>query len=557
VRIPARNQVKRWRHYTVVILFAGTCVALSARVIYLGSTERDFLQEQGDARSVRVEKIPSHRGVVYDRHGEPLAVSTPVVAVWTDPRRDALSDSQLGQVANAVGANAGELRAVLDAKHDRSFAYLKRQVSWAESERLRALDIEGVHFINEYRRYYPGAETVAHVVGVTDVDDIGLEGIELAYDHVLKGSAGEKVVLRDRKGNNIRDLDYRSAPRFGSDIALSIDLRLQYLAYRELKAAIEGHEASSGSIVMLDVNTGEILALANQPSYNPNDVLDSARMRNRAVTDSYEPGSTVKPFTVLAALESGRFASDTLIDTGPGYFNVGPKLIQDPVNRGIISLAEALKKSSQVGFARIALNLEKQAVFGVFARAGFGDFVGAGLPGETPGTLRDEGLSRPLERVTLAYGYGLSVTPLQLARAYLTIATGGIRLPVSIVRQNRVPDGERMFDAHLVIEVREMLEGVTAPDGTAPGARVDGYRVGGKTGTARKVGAGGYSDERHVALFAGIAPIDDPRVVMVVIINEPQRSLISGGAVAAPVFSRVAGRALRLLGVPPSWSEAV
>jgi cell division protein FtsI (penicillin-binding protein 3) len=375
---------------------------------------------------------------------------------------------------------------------------------------------------------------------------------------LLKGAAGRKVVLRDQRGNNIRDLEYVAAPHFGTDLTLSIDLRLQYVAYRELKAAIEGHEATSGSLVMLDAATGEILALANQPSYNPNEqhAADYEDMRNRAVTDSYEPGSTIKPFTALAALETGRYQPDTLIDTSPGWFRVGSKLIEDPLNRGVLTLASALKKSSQVGFAKLALDLDERAVFDVLARAGIGEYVGTGLPGEVLGRFTDAGLGRPVEQVTLAYGYGLSVSALQLARAYLTIATGGERMPVSVLKRSAPPERERVFDRRLAVEVLDMLETVTEDDGTAPGARVAGYRVGGKTGTARKVIQSGYSDERHVALFAGVAPLEQPRIVMVVVVDEPQRSLTGGGAVAAPIFSRVAARALRLLGVPPEWTGA-
>ena len=369
----------------------------------------------------------------------------------------------------------------------------------------------------------------------------------------LRGEHGRKVVLKDRRGDTIKDLEYLAAPKFGSDLSLSLDLRLQFLAYRELKAAVTSHRAASGSLVMLDVHSGEILALVNQPSYNPNDLdaVDVAAMRNRAVTDVYEPGSTVKPFTVLAALESRRFGPSSIIDTAPGFFRVGSKLVEDPVNRGSLTLGEVLRVSSQVGIAKIAMALEERAVYDVLRRAGVGDFMGTGLPGEAPAAFNARGLGDPVTRATLAYGYGLAISPLQLARAYLTLATEGLRVPVTILRQDEPPSLDRVFDARLVRQVLDMMEAVTGDTGTAPKARVPGFRVAGKTGTSRKVGARGYDDERHVALFAGIAPVSDPRIVMVVVINEPQGEARGGGVVAAPVFSRVAARSLRLLGVRP------
>ena len=545
--------MSRWRHFAVVGVFLLACVGIVVRVVYLNVTQREFLQEQGDARSIRSEVIPAYRGLVYDRFGEPLAVSTPVVAVWTDPSQGRLVAQDLGPLAQLLGLDSQQLSATLAANAKREFLYLKRRVSWDVAQAIRALNLDGVYFQSEYRRYYPAGETTAHVVGMTDIDDGGLEGVELAFDSVLRGERGRKVVLKDRRGETIKDLDYVAAPRFGEDLRLSLDLRLQFLAYRELKAAVAGHSAASGSLVMLDAQTGEILALVNQPSYNPNGMQtgDAAGMRNRAVTDTYEPGSTVKPFTVLAALESGQFAPDSAIDTAPGYFRVGSKLVEDPVNRGVISLSEALQKSSQVGIAKVALQLEERAVFEALARAGVGGYIGTGLPGEASSAMSDGGLANPVVRATLAYGYGLAVSPLQLAQAYLTLATGGMRLPLSVVRQEEPPPGERVFAAELAGAVVAMMEGVTAEGGTAPKARVAGFRVAGKTGTARKVSAHGYDDERHVALFAGMAPVSDPRLVMVVVINEPQGEVRGGGEVAAPVFSRVIARSMRLLGVKP------
>ncbi len=548
-----------WRHYVVVFLFLGACGGVAARVVFLGVSDRAFLQEQGDARAIRPETLPAYRGIIYDRHGEPLAVSTPVAAVWTDPSFVKLAADDVAKVAKVLHLNDHSLVARLDANTGRQFLYIARRVPWHIAEQVRRLGLDGVYVQREYRRYYPAGEMAAHVVGMTNIDDRGIEGLELSYDGELRGIPGRKMVLKNRRGQTIEDLQFLSAPRFGHDLTLSLDLRLQFLAYRELKAAVAGNHAKSGSLVMLDAHTGEVLALVNEPSYNPNDVegIAESAMRDRAVTDTYEPGSTIKPFTVMAALESERWTPSTLIDTSPGYFHVGSKLVQDPVNRGVITLRQALEKSSQVGIAKVALDLEPDAVFDVLTRAGIGQFVGTGLPGEAAGRLSDRGLDNPIMQVTLAYGYGLALSPLQLAAGYLTLATGGVRLPVSVLKTDGPPHGERVFDQKRTRTVLHMMEAVTSDEGTAPRARVPGYQVAGKTGTSRKVGPDGYDDERHVALFAGIAPVSDPRFVMVVVINEPHGAAKGGGAVAAPVFGQVAARALPLLGVAPDEEAAI
>lgn len=545
--------MKLWRHYTVVVLFLGACSGVAARVVYLTVSDRVFLQQQGDARAVRYENLPAYRGVIYDRRGEALAVSTPVAAIWTDPSFVTLPPDAVKQVARVLDLDPVALGAELRANAGREFLYLRRRVPWRVAQHVQRLGLDGVYVQREYKRYYPAGEMAAHVVGMTNIDDLGLEGIELSFDDYLRGKPGRKMVLKNRRGETIEDLEYLEAPRYGQDLTLSLDMRLQFVAYRELKAAVAGNHARSGSLVMLDARTGEILALANEPSYNPNDLGRASRegMRDRAVTDTYEPGSTIKPFTVLAALHSGRWRPDTPIDTAPGYFRVGRKLVQDPVNRGTITLRQALQKSSQVGIAKVALDLPEQAVFDVLGQAGVGQFIGTGLPGETAGRLSGQGLDNPIVRATLAYGYGLAVSPLQLARGYLTLADGGRRLPVSVLRSARPERGDAVFDAALTRTVLGMMESVTADAGTAPRARVPGYRVAGKTGTSRKVGPDGYDDERHVALFAGIAPLSEPRFVMVVVINEPGGRAKGGGQVAAPVFGQVAARALRLLGVRP------
>ncbi len=545
-----------WRHYTVLVCFLLAASGLCARVVYLGVTERSFLQEQGDARSVRREVIPAMRGVISDRQGEPLAVSTPVYAIWTDPSKASFAAEDLNRLAQQIDVPVVDVRARLVKYANKEFVYLKRRASYDMAQAVLALkdelELDHVYLQPEYRRYYPAGETAAHVVGLTDVDDTGIEGIEYAFDERLKGAAGGKLVLKDRRGDTIRDLEYLGAPVYGQDMRLSIDMGLQFTAYRELKSAVTSHQAKSGSVVMLDAQTGEVLALVNQPSYNPNDIAGHlAGMRNRAVTDAYEPGSTIKPFTALAALESGRYNHRTPIDTAPGYFHIGAKMIEDPVNRNVLTLSEAIAHSSQVAFAKIALDLDNDAVFDVLRRASVGDYVGTGLPGEAAGYIDSGQLRYPVVRAAMAYGYGLSVTPLQLASAYLTLATKGVRKPLSVIKGGHTQAGERVFDAALVDEVVAMMESVATAGGTAPAAELSRYRVAGKTGTARIVGPDGYDDERHAAWFAGIVPVSNPRLVVVVLVNEPRAGVSGGGAVAAPVFARIAERALPMMGVLP------
>ena len=544
--------MKPWRHYLVLCAFLLVGVGLSVRVLYLGVTEREFLQQEGDERSVHKEVIPGMRGMIYDRNGEPLAVSTPVFAVTTNPRLAKFKELELQQIADALGLSKEAVRKKVEDNKDKGFLYLKRRLSWVKSNALKQLDISHLTLEPEYQRYYPAGEIASHVVGITDVDGKGIEGLESNFETSLRGHSGAKTVLRDRKKNSIRDLDYLSSPRYGEDLNLTIDLRLQFIAYRELKSAVNSHQAASGSLIMLDAKTGEILAMVNQPSFNPNSGdKQQNTMRNRAVVDAYEPGSTIKPFTALAALESGRYTPETMIDTAPGYFKVGNKLIEDPINRKSLSLGQSIQKSSQVAFAKLALDLEQDAVFDVLARAGFGNYVGVELPGEAYGKLSSAQLKYPVVRATLAYGYGLSVSPIQLAQAYLTLASHGMRLPISIVKSDVPNTGERVFEAQATKDVLTMMELVTAREGTAANAAVSGYRVAGKTGTARMIGANGYDDERHIAWFAGVAPVSDPKVVMIIVINEAKAGRSGGGKVAAPVFARVAERSLRLLGVSP------
>ncbi len=548
--------IRAWRHYAVVGLFLVSLAGLAGRAAYLAVSDRDFLKGQGDARSVREVTIPVHRGVIYDRNGEPLAVSAPMAKAWIDPQRTTLTDIDLGRLGNALGIEPAALARRIAASGAR-YAVLARRLPPPIAERVQALGIAGVRIEREYHRFYPAGETVAHVVGRTDIDDMGQEGVELVLDEFLTGRPGAKRVLVDEARRPVKDLEYLRAPENGQDVYLSLDLRLQFLAYRELKAAVQSHGASSASLVMLDVARGEVLALANLPSFNPNDWRRRGvkGVRNRAVADLYEPGSTVKPLTVLAALEGGHYTPETVIDTHPGYVVVSGKTIEDPLNRGRISVARVVAKSSQVGITKMALSMPEYAVFNALQRAGFGDYTGCNLPGEALGALSAVDLDKPIGRATMAYGYGVTASPIQLARAYLTLASGGLKRDVSVLRDAEPSRPERVFDAADVQQVATMMRGVLEPGGTAPKGRPPGYTAAGKTGTARKVGRGGYDDQSHVAFFAGFAPAAAPRIVVVVVVNEPRAGPIGGGVVAAPLFAAVASKALRLLGVPPDSAD--
>jgi cell division protein FtsI (penicillin-binding protein 3) len=521
------------------------------------NTERgyEFLQDQGAARHLRVAEIPAWRGVIADRHGQPLAVSTPVVSLWADPRR--LNGSErIAELAAALGVPAADLRDRLQRYRDKGFMYLRRHMVPARAREVLQLRIAGVQGSREYQRYYPAGDVAAHLVGFTNVDDQGIEGMELAYDKWLRGTPGRKQVIKDLRGDVVREVGELDAANPGRDLTLSIDLRLQYLAHRELQRAVALTGARGGSVVTLDSRTGEVLAMANHPAYNPNNRRDvrPGQTRNRALIDTFEPGSTMKPLTVIAALESGLYSADSVIDTAPGWIRVGSKTLVDPRNYGELDVATILAKSSQVGITRIALQLEENAVWSVFSRFGLGVAPGTGFPGESAGVLRHRDRWRPIERVTLAFGYGLTVSPLQLAQAYAALADEGRLRPAALLRQ-RPEDltSQQVLEPALARQIVELMQGVTAEGGTARLARVEGYSVAGKTGTAHKVAAsgGGYAEDRYLALFAGVAPVSSPRLVTVVLIDEPEGDFYHGGQVAAPVFSRITAGALRLLNVAP------
>jgi cell division protein FtsI (penicillin-binding protein 3) len=543
----------RWRAYLLIALLALSAVGLVWRAVNLQLVDHGFLAREGDARFSRVLDIAAHRGTISDRYGEPLAVSTPVDSLWVNPSELALATDQIPPLAAALKLDPLELTRRVTSNLDREFLYLARHRQPAEAAQIKALQIPGVYSSREYRRYYPAGEVSGHLLGFTNVDDAGQEGLELAFDHWLAGEDGAKRVIQDRYGRIVQNVESIRPARPGRDLVLSIDLRIQYLAYRELKAAIRDERARAGSVVVLDVATGEVLAMVNQPAYNPNDrdQIDAETYRNRAATDIFEPGSSIKPFFVAAGLASGKYDNHSIIDTSPGFLKVGVKIFEDEHNLGAIDIATVLAKSSNVGMAHIALGLPPQQIWRTLSGLGFGQVTTSGYPGESAGLLPPYSQWRPIGIVTMSHGYGLSVTPLQLAHAYATLGAFGIVRPVSFLRVDTPPVGERTLESSVCRELVGMLESVVAAEGTGKLAAIPGYRVAGKTGTAWKATAGGYSTDRYMAVFGGVAPASEPRLAAVVVIDEPSAGQHMGGQVAAPVFARVVGGALRLLAVAP------
>jgi cell division protein FtsI (penicillin-binding protein 3) len=554
------GRIGAWRLYLVYFTLTVCVGVIGWKVGSLHIVERDFLQDQGDARTIRTEPIVANRGIITDRNGEPLAVSTPVKSIWVSPRQIADDPESIQRLADRLELNAQVLANSLAANQSREFLYVKRRLPPAEADAILALGIPGVHAQQEFQRYYPQGEIAAHLLGFTNVDDVGQEGLELAFDEWLKGKNGSRQVMKDRRGNIIEELSILETAEPGNNLQLSIDFRIQNLAYRELKAEFIKRRAKSATAVVLDVATGEVLAMANQPSYNPNNkanITDFNVMRNRAITDVFEPGSTVKAFTMVAALESGLYQPTTEIETR-GWMMVGNDEVRDTLNYGTLTLEKVITKSSNVGSAKIALRLGPEAIRDVLARVGFGATTGSGFPGERGGVLPPirNGWSR-IETATLSFGYGLSSSALQLAQAYQVLADDGIRKPLSLLKLDaqalaEMPR-ERVISAAVSDQVRQMLKTVVDPSkgGTAGEARVPFYSVAGKTGTARVVGEFGYEENIHNSLFVGMAPADNPEIVIVVVVNEPKGDEHYGGQVAAPVFSRIASGAMRLLNVTP------
>lgn len=558
----------KWRFRFVYGVALLLFLIAGGRLFYLTVVDKDFLQNQGEIRAVRTEAIPATRGMILDRRGEPLAVSTPTwtiianpKALWKIPRDPSLNigpEQEIKRLAEVMGVGRAWLQERFEANKTRSFMYLRRQIPPNEADAIMAAHVVGVSKTKEYKRFYPAGEVASHVVGFTNIDDKGQEGIELAYDQALEGQPGRRSYVKDLSGNIIRGVGVEEAEHPGENIELSIDLRLQYLAYRELKAAVTEHRATSASAVILDVKTGEILAMVNQPSYNPNDrsKLEYEELRNRAVIDLFEPGSTMKPFTISAALMSGQYTTETTIDTSPGYLRFGRFTIRDAANYGVIDFEKLLIKSSNVGASKIALSLPQDAVWNMDYELGIGSPVGIGFPGEASGVLPSHPKWHPSEIATLSYGYGLSVSTLQLAQAYMTLANGGYRVPVTIFKQDVPADGKQVIPPKVAHDVVKMMESVVTR-GSGKAAQIPGYRVAGKTGTVHKVGSKGYEYDQYIALFAGVAPASNPRLAMVVMINDPKGREYYGGEVAAPVFSRVMEGALTTLNIYPDLPEGL
>jgi cell division protein FtsI (penicillin-binding protein 3) len=542
-------------YFLVIILLASFC-SLIWRLIELNIIDRTFLQQQSDARTVRNINIPANRGMIMDRNGMPLAVSTPVDSVWVNPQMFAPTSQQLKEIAKLLNISPVSIQKKLTQKKRSWFIYLKRHISPQISDKIKAIDIDGLYLRREYQRYYPEGEVTAHVLGFTNIDDCGQEGLELAFDSWLRGEPGKMQVLKDRLGHIVAIIKTDVFPKEGHNLTLTIDRRIQYLAYYELKKAVQKYNAESGSVVVLDVKTGEILAMVNQPSYNPNErsAGHNERYRNRAVTDSFEPGSTIKTFSIASALQSGKYSANTKIDTNPGRLYVAGNLITDDhqINHGVITLTQILQKSSNIGIAKIILSLPPENLWNLLRKMGFGERSSSGFPGEVPGSMIDlHALTvRPFVLATLSFGYAMSATSLQLASAYATIANSGVKLPVTFVKPLESPKGEQVISKKLAHEMLVMLRSILAFGGTGTRANVHGYTIAGKTGTARIAVNGIYDKNRHVLTFVGTAPTTDPRLVVAVVIRGSQEK-DSGGLIAAPVFAAIMEGSLRFMGVSP------
>ena len=534
------------------VALLATGLILAGRAAQLQLLENGFLESRAAAQQVTQATVVARRGRILDRNGQPLAVSAPVDSFWAHPDSlDALRP-YLPRIARAFGVPAKQLEDRLAKAQGREFVWLKRGMAPSRSQPVIDLGAPGLRLRREYRRYYPAGEYAGHLVGFADIDENGQEGLELSFDSWLKGRDGRKQVIRDRLGRHVRDVAGLEPLQPGRDLHLGLDLRIQYLAYRELREAVERHQARSGSIVVLDVRSGEVLAMASQPSFNPNDRarLEPANYRNRAALDLLEPGSTIKPLVVAAALESGAWSLDDRVDTGRGFVRVGSKTIRDRNALGVIDFATLLRRSSQVGATAVAMSLEPQRLWGTLAGVGLARATESGFPGEAEGSLSNYEYWRPVDQAVMAYGYGLAVTPVQLARAYTVFANLGEVVPVSLIRRDDLPQGVRVMSRQTAAAVSLLLEEPVGPGGTATRAQIPGYRVAGKTGTVEKLGASGYEQDRHTAVFVGYAPASNPRLAAAIVIDEPEANGYFGGEVAAPVFSRVVLGALRLVGAP-------
>ncbi|MDP1521815.1 penicillin-binding protein 2 [Methylotenera sp.] len=555
VNTPVVVKLPAWRRRVLLVSVLLGFAALLGRGIYLQGIHKKFLQDKGDARYSRNLVLTSQRGKITDRNGELLATSTPVESVWASPPDVKIDAAQTKQIAGLLNLKVDDVKKKL-ANSEREFVYLKRRISPELAAKVMKLGIPGIDLQREYKRYYPAGDVTAHMVGFTGpgdkgAGDRGLEGFELQKNSSLSGVDGSRRVIKDRSGRIIEDLQAVKVPQDGRDVTLSIDLRIQYLAHRELVKAVEANKAAAGAVVVLDAKSGEVLAIANVPTYNPNNPVNiKGKTRNRAIVDTFEPGSTLKSVTVAAALESGKYTPETKIQTAPGSFSIGPATVRDSHPHGILTVAEVLQKSSNVGTSKITLTLDKQYMWSIYNELGLGHVEGIGFPGEASGRLRPYKTWRPIEQATMSFGHGISLTLLQLARLYTVFANEGELRPISLLKLTEMPIGQQVFSAATANHVKDMLELVVQPGGTAVRAQVLGYRVGGKTGTAHKLGERGYVADKYVASFVGMAPASDPRFIIAVIIDEPSGGAYFGGTVAAPVFSTIMSDTLRLYAVP-------
>ncbi len=546
-----------WRFYLLNIFILIVVLGLIARMIDLSVLERHFLQTQGDARSLRVISEPAFRGMITDRNGYPLAISTSVFSVWINPKEFVVDQKSLKSLAKILELKIKTIQTLLKKK-SREFIYIKRQVPPSIANQVKSLKIPGVYLQQDYKRYYPEGEVAAHVIGFTNVDDQGQEGLELTYNDWLTGVSGKERVLKDRTGRVIDNLELLQKQKPGQDLHLSVNRRIQYLAYRELLDGVKKNLAASGSVIVLDVKTGEILAMVNQPSFNPNHMqgLSKDTFRNRAITDSFEPGSTMKTFSIAMALETGKYKADTLVDTTPGWIHVGNHTIHDEHLKGIISLMEILEYSSNVGMTKVILTLPPNRLWNFLHRMGFGEITGVGFPGEQSGKLVNRPVWKPLALATLSFGYGISVTTLQLAHAYATIANDGIKIPLSLIRTENAPIGERVIDHKIAQQMLSMLQSVVK-GGTGKPARVPGYSVAGKTGTAWISENKSYQKHRYTSSFVGMAPASHPQIVVAVVIHDPRGKEYYGGDVSGPVFEKIMEGSLRILNIPPDDPQSL
>lgn len=546
------SQIFRFRMLILILCAMGALSAVVYRLWDLQINDRDFLQGQGYKRAVHTVPVIPFRGMILDRHGQPLAISTPVKSIWVDPTEVDLSQKEWAEFASLLHRNVGLIKTKIKSKKNKRFLYVKRHLSPMLGHKISRLKLKGVFLQTEYKRFYPTGEVFAHVLGMTSLDHKGIQGLEQLFNSKLSGKPGKYKVLSDRMGQKVESLEYETLPENGENITLSLDSRIQYVAYKALKEAVHFHHAKAGTAIVLDVNSGEILAMVNQPSFNPNtkiDIVDS-RFRNRAVTDTFEPGSVVKAISMANILQSGKFNPESHIDTGPGWMKVSGKVVRDIQNYGVLDLNTIMQKSSNVGITKLVLSLPPESLLETFRKVGFGQKTDSLFPGEMGGYLNEEVRNRPLSLATMAFGYGLTVTPLQIAQSYAILANQGKKHPISFLKQNQDIPSEQVISPSVAQSINKMLQLSTQKGGTGTRASIPGYEVAGKTGTVRKISQQGYSDSQHVSVFAGFVPANNPKVAIVVVVDDPSNGQYYGGDVAAPVFSKIAFSTMRILNVP-------